>query len=957
MRSDRILLCFLLSAGLGLRLYCCYANYPTVEEAQTIVSGFYDWQTGGLPPVCDAPPLGRMIITLPSLALQPFLPPPEENYDFQGAESSEYIDKSISLFLFANPKLGFRLIFLSRMSGIFWWAVGAWVICRWTRDLFGETSCRLSLILWCFEPNVLARSCLATTDFAVAVACLAATYAYRRWLDAPTWRNAAGAGLLLGIAQLIDFTALVLIVLWPILWIVRLAGGHQGARTLVNSGLRVRQAAIGLAIAVWAINFSYGFAGAGSLLREKIRTPNDRKDTPFGAIGSQMIPLPTNYLNGIALRLREAESQPPDFTVWSDRGPGPTSDRRRFTLSTMFAKVSIGIWLMLVWSLILTAVRSPVETPLVNVIAVWMPLAVIPILARSVPGLLVPMSSMLLVLPFAFIGVSALGRLMRPGHWKYGWPAALCLAWVVVSGLAAYPRPLGYLNEHVAASGGVGARAAHAAPGDMGQDILPLRAWLDGHPVTQPIGLACRHLVDPVSHGVAHSAAPIGAGPWAASDPWYMPRIGPYPGHYAIDLYHLSLGRYRYFLEMSPTDQVGTSLYIYHVTREVAERIRRRMGLPTLQDIDSLNVWLKEHPEARPLSLASRHAIDPRIYGLEIPRPPIDPGASLANAPWYTLPTGPQPGYFVMDCGYLSEKGYRYFKLFDPEFRIGSSFHIYHVGLAEANRVRDKLGLPSLKVPKDPPPSRNRGFVQRDFRDSQGTDSHYAIFLPSDYDGKKAYPLILFLHGYGDRGTEGQQYLAVGLPPAVERRKDSFGFIVLCPQGHSGGWSADGEDAVRAMELLDRVEGEYNVDPKRIYLTGLSSGGAGVWNMATRYPARWAAIVPVSSGGCNPAQASIIKNIPCWCFHNAHDASSRSADPERLIDAIRRLGGSPRYSKFQELFVPTLQHNAWDPAYHIEEVYQWMIMQSLPSPTPARSNTESQVVSRVPLTPALQPGF
>jgi predicted peptidase len=106
----------------------------------------------------------------------------------------------------------------------------------------------------------------------------------------------------------------------------------------------------------------------------------------------------------------------------------------------------------------------------------------------------------------------------------------------------------------------------------------------------------------------------------------------------------------------------------------------------------------------------------------------------------------------------------------------------------------------------------------------------------------------------------------------------------------------------------------------------LSSGGAGVWSLAAHNPNRWAAIVPVSSSGCAPASAPRIKEIPCWCFHNVNDVGSPPDDPRAMIAALRRAGGTPRYTEsFYPATTAAERHNAWDAAYGNPELYDWLL--------------------------------
>jgi predicted peptidase len=222
-------------------------------------------------------------------------------------------------------------------------------------------------------------------------------------------------------------------------------------------------------------------------------------------------------------------------------------------------------------------------------------------------------------------------------------------------------------------------------------------------------------------------------------------------------------------------------------------------------------------------------------------------------------------------------------------------------------------------------------FLCLDFADGSGENSHYTLFVTYAYTGDRPYPLILLLHGFGDAGMEGDQYLKVGLPPAIQARKESFRFIAVIPQGHSGQWSPGSWDAKRALAILDRVEKEYRVDRVRVYLTGLSSGGSAVWEWAARNPDRWAAIVPISSAGCDPELIPRFRHIPCWCFHNVNDKRYPPTEARATIAALRAAGGRPRYTeRFYPANTAPERHNAWDAAYGAPDLYAWLLQHRLP---------------------------
>jgi predicted peptidase len=217
------------------------------------------------------------------------------------------------------------------------------------------------------------------------------------------------------------------------------------------------------------------------------------------------------------------------------------------------------------------------------------------------------------------------------------------------------------------------------------------------------------------------------------------------------------------------------------------------------------------------------------------------------------------------------------------------------------------------------------GFVEQVFKNADGTHSPYVVFVPHDYDGKKLYPVILFLHGAGEtkdpngKKKSGKMPVEVGIGPAIKKREKSFNFVVVIPRAEGFGWSAQSANGKRAIAILDEVMQQYKIDPQRQYLTGLSMGGMGTWSLAVAYPQRWAAIVPICGRG-DPSAAVKIKHLPCWCFHGDADKVVPVSGSRDMIEALRKAGGQPQYTEY-----PGVGHNCWDRAYNTDELYQWLL--------------------------------
>lgn len=215
------------------------------------------------------------------------------------------------------------------------------------------------------------------------------------------------------------------------------------------------------------------------------------------------------------------------------------------------------------------------------------------------------------------------------------------------------------------------------------------------------------------------------------------------------------------------------------------------------------------------------------------------------------------------------------------------------------------------------------GFVDKVFRNVDGHESPYVVFVPHAYDGSQAVPVILFLHGAGETKGGTMMPIQQGIANHIKgKREKTFPAIVVIPQAETRGWQAEGPNGQRAMAMLAAVMKEYKCDPNRVYLTGLSMGGYGTWSHAVAYPDKWAAIVPICGGG-DVANAAKIKDIPCWVWHGDKDAPVSVMKSREMIEALKNAGGNPRYTELEYI-----GHNSWDPAYAADDLYTWLFAQS-----------------------------
>lgn len=198
----------------------------------------------------------------------------------------------------------------------------------------------------------------------------------------------------------------------------------------------------------------------------------------------------------------------------------------------------------------------------------------------------------------------------------------------------------------------------------------------------------------------------------------------------------------------------------------------------------------------------------------------------------------------------------------------------------------------------------------------------YALYVPTGKAPRGGWPLILFLHGSGERGKDGQKQATVGLGKAIQEAPQDWPAVVLmpqCPQEEQ--WL--GRPLEQAYALLGQIEKEYQTNPKRVYLTGLSMGGYGSWNLGCMHPERFAAIAPICGAADPFAVWMRLGRVPIWNFHGTADPVVPVSFSRILADAIAK-SGNPR-ARFTEY--PHLKHNCWDRAYSEPQFIKWLFEQ------------------------------
>lgn len=220
----------------------------------------------------------------------------------------------------------------------------------------------------------------------------------------------------------------------------------------------------------------------------------------------------------------------------------------------------------------------------------------------------------------------------------------------------------------------------------------------------------------------------------------------------------------------------------------------------------------------------------------------------------------------------------------------------------------------------------------------------YLLSFPRDYRTapRKRWPLLLFLHGAGERGDEVWSVAHHGPPKLVQGENLSAReraaariltghFIVVSPQCPKHHWW----DTEALLALLDEVESQHRVDRRRVVVTGLSMGGYATWSLGTAHPERFAAMAPVCGGGeftsayrSNIHKRDALRRLAVWAFHGARDPAVPLAESERMIAMLRHLAvDAPRFTVY-----PEARHDAWTEAYGTAALYRWFLEHSLPEP-------------------------
>ena len=221
----------------------------------------------------------------------------------------------------------------------------------------------------------------------------------------------------------------------------------------------------------------------------------------------------------------------------------------------------------------------------------------------------------------------------------------------------------------------------------------------------------------------------------------------------------------------------------------------------------------------------------------------------------------------------------------------------------------------------------------------------FEVFVPANWDKHKKWPVVLFLHGAGERGDDGLLPTDVGIGHAIRQKPANWPMIVVMPQCRMGSLWTDSPMQAQALSALKQSIREFHGDPQRVYLTGLSMGGYGTWDIGAKYPHTFAALVPICGGIRAPADfpdlrvslvndpsvsdpyletARRIGKTPVWIFDGADDPTVPAQESHKMMEA-----GSNAKGDFRMIEFPGVGHNSWDLAYGNSGLVPWLLEQRL----------------------------
>lgn len=532
---------------------------PTSNEPAHLAAGLCHLTFGRFEPYRVNPPLTRMVAALPLLVVSP-----ETDWkSFHDGPGARPVFSMGLDFVAANGEQTVWLVTLARWSCIPFSIIGAYFAYRWSRMLSGPAAGLLTLTLWCFSPCMLAHGALITPDRAAAAMGLVCAFFFWRYLREPTWAWAIVSGVTLGLAELTRSTWCLLFGLWPLIWaiqcVMRIGSVH------LRSSRALLQMTVIVGLGIYVLNMGYGFEGTWTQLGKFEFVSRTLGGSELSAGGSANrfrgtvlesipVPLPGNYVVGIDVQKRDFEKfGHPSYLrgTWREQGWW------YYYIYAALVKLPAGTWCLIAAGLCWCRRRG---TAFVEILPLVAPPVAILLLVSSQTGINHHFRYVVPALPFLFVLLGHLASVAAgcPRRTRF---VLMAVVWMVISSVMTFPHSLSYFNEP---AGGPLNGHAHLANSniDWSQDLLILKEWIDDHGPAGPvysaidcpydpraIGVDCRPFADAVDAAVS---AQTGA-TWFAVSVNYVRGYG----------FRAPAGADQRFLQVTPTDCAGYSIYLY----------------------------------------------------------------------------------------------------------------------------------------------------------------------------------------------------------------------------------------------------------------------------------------------------------------------------------------------------------------------------------------------------------
>ncbi|MBS0202513.1 MAG: glycosyltransferase family 39 protein [Planctomycetes bacterium] len=522
----------LLTTQAGLLAYSATRHSPTHLEPAFLAAGISHWQAGKFELYRVNPPLPRMIAALPVMAVgcetdwHRFYDGPGSRAEFSVGED----------FIKANGRGAIALFIYARWACIPFALVGAYFAYRWAKDLYGSAAGLLTLVLWTFEPNLIAHAELVTPDSACISFGIAAGYWFWRWLSTPNWRLAVTAGMFLGLAQLAKMTWLILFVLWPVMWIVwrSLSPEHVRSKTTqpcqnkessvtarsscvrvphgntLNSPPSGLQLAAILILGLYLLNLGYAFDGTFTPLKDfqfvstsftALKTPGKLGNRFRESVLGQMpMPVPKQFLLGF-------DSQKRDFEDYGEpsylRGEWKDGGWWYYYIYGLLVKVPCSNWGLFVVLIICRFHQTTAPFKFRDELLLIAPAVFLLLLVSSQTEInqhlryVFPSMALMLI----WLGQAAV-ILTAHGQESRNWSPRLSVlspqsAYICITGLVAYsiastmlvyPHQIAYFNDFIGGPAN-GWKHLLGSSFDWGQDLLLLEQHLQSHPIGPAVAM------------------------------------------------------------------------------------------------------------------------------------------------------------------------------------------------------------------------------------------------------------------------------------------------------------------------------------------------------------------------------------------------------------------------------------------------------------------------------------